>query len=88
MLIAAAVLSTGLLGDTYHAANIVPNLLFELVAGGVLQAVLVPTFVTARREGGDEELGSTAGVPVSALTAVLAAIVLLGMVIAPFWPEP
>ena len=83
VLVAAAVLGTGLLGDTYHAANIVPNLLFELVAGGVLQAVLVPTFVAARREGGDEELGRTAGALVAALSAVLAIIVVIGMVAAP-----
>ena len=52
VLVAAAVLSNGLLGDTYHAANAIPNLLFELVAGGVLQAFLVPSFVAARRSGG------------------------------------
>ena len=51
VLVAAAVLSNGVLGDTYHAANTIPNLLFELVAGGVLQAVLVPTFVAARPTG-------------------------------------
>jgi putative peptidoglycan lipid II flippase len=84
VLVAAAVLGTGLLGDTYHAANIVPNLLFELVAGGVLQAVLLPSFVAARRNGGDQELGRTAGVMVAALTLVLAIIVLAGMAAAPF----
>ena len=84
VLVAAAVLGTGLLGDTYHAANIVPNLLFELVAGGVLQAVLLPTFVAARREGGDDELGRTAGALVAALSAVLAIIVVVGMAAAPF----
>lgn len=83
VLVAAAVLSTGLLGDTYHAANIVPNLLFELVAGGVLQAVLLPTFVAARRNGGDDELGQTAGVLVAALTALLAAIAAVAMLAAP-----
>jgi putative peptidoglycan lipid II flippase len=83
VLVAAAVLGTGLLGDTYHAANIVPNLLFELVAGGVLQAVLLPTFVAARREGGDDELGRTAGVLLGALSAVLAVIVVIGMAAAP-----
>jgi putative peptidoglycan lipid II flippase len=83
VLVAAAVLSTGVLGDTYHAANIVPNLLFELVAGGVLQAVLLPTFVAARRHGGDDELGRTAGVLVATLTALLAAIAAVGMLAAP-----
>lgn len=83
VLVAAAVLSNGLLGDTYHAANIVPNLLFELVAGGVLQAFLVPSFVAARRRGGDEELGRSAGVMVATLTALLAAIAAVTMLAAP-----
>lgn len=83
VLVAAAVLSNGLLGDTYHAANLVPNLLFELVAGGVVQAVLIPTFVAARREGGDIELGRSAGVVVTALTMVLAGIAVVVMALSP-----
>src|SRR3954468_18394599 len=35
----------GGVGDTYETANTVPNLLFELVAAGALQAVLVPAMV-------------------------------------------
>ncbi len=83
VLVAAAVLSNGVLGDTYHAANLVPNLLFELFAGGVLQAVLVPSFVAARREGGDVELGRTAGAVVAVLTVVLAMIAAVVMALAP-----
>lgn len=83
VLVAAAVLSNGLLGDTYHAANTVPNLVFELFAGGVLQAFLVPTFVAARREGGDSELGRTAGVITAALSVVLGLLALVLMVSAP-----
>ncbi|MEX1105199.1 MAG: lipid II flippase MurJ, partial [Ilumatobacteraceae bacterium] len=83
VLVAAAVLSNGVLGDTYHAANLIPNLLFELVAGGVLQAVLVPSFVAARRRGGDVELGRSAGAVVAVLTALLAAIAAVVMVLSP-----
>ena len=39
VLATVAVLGGGLLGDVYQTANLIPNLLFELVAGGVLQAV-------------------------------------------------
>jgi len=80
VLVAAAVLSNGVLGDTYHSANLIPNLLFELVAGGVLQAVLVPSFVAARRRGGDAELGRSAGAVVAVLTALLT--VIAGVVVA------
>ncbi len=83
VLVAAAVLSNGVLGDTYHAANTVPNLVFELVAGGVLQAFLVPTFVAARRSGGDEELGRTAGVVTAVLSVFLGLLALVLMLSAP-----
>lgn len=83
VLVAAAVLSNGVLGDTYFAANFVPNLVFELVAGGVLQAVLLPTFVAARTSGGDEQLGRTAGVVLGAVVAVLGVIALIVMIVSP-----
>ena len=83
VLIAAAILSSGLLGDTYFAANFVPNLVFELVAGGVLQAVLLPTFVAARTSGGDAELGQTAGAVLGVVLAVLAVIAVVVMAASP-----
>jgi putative peptidoglycan lipid II flippase len=84
VLVAAAVLSNGPLGDTYHAANMIPNLLFELVAGGVLQAVLVPTFVAARRTENDEGLGRVTGVVAGTMVVVLAGIAAVVMLLSPF----
>ena len=43
----AAVMGNGVLADVYLTANMIPNLLFELVALGVLQAVLVPSLCRA-----------------------------------------
>ena len=40
-------------GDTFTLANAVPNILFTLVAGGVLNAVFVPQLVRAMKEGSD-----------------------------------
>src|SRR5688572_4862185 len=48
---------TTYLGNTYETANWVPNIVFELVAGGMLSAIFVPTFVRELehgRERGDE----------------------------------
>lgn len=42
---------TTYLGNTYETANWVPNIAFELVAGGVLSAVFVPTFVQEMEHG-------------------------------------
>ena len=41
------------LGDAYNAANLLPNVLFEIVAGGVLAGVVVP--VVARHVGAQRD---------------------------------
>lgn len=41
------------LGDAYNAANLLPNVLFEIVAGGVLAGVVIP--VVARHVGADRQ---------------------------------
>lgn len=79
----AAVLGSGVLGDVYQTANMIPNLLFELVAGGVLQAVLVPSFVAARRAGGDEALGDATRATSGVIIAGLALVAAIGMALSP-----
>lgn len=78
-----AVLGAGALGDVYQTANLIPNLLFELVAAGVLQAVLVPSYVAARRAGGDEELTRAVRATAGVIFAVLAVVTIIGMALAP-----
>ncbi|MDO8363008.1 MAG: lipid II flippase MurJ [Actinomycetota bacterium] len=80
---AAAVLGSGVLGDVYQTANMIPNLMFELVAGGVLQAVLVPSFVAARREGGDRALSEATQATAGAILAGLTLVTAVGMLLAP-----
>jgi putative peptidoglycan lipid II flippase len=75
----AAALGTTALGDTYQAANLVSNILFELLAGGVLSAVLVPTFV--QRGGGAAD--RLAGRVLAVATVALGAVAAVGMVAAP-----
>lgn len=71
-----AALGVVALGDTYQSASVVSNVLFELLAGGLLGAVLVPAFV-GLAAGGD-------GDGVRRLASVLSgrAVVLLGLVVA------
>jgi putative peptidoglycan lipid II flippase len=81
IVVVAAVLGTGVLGDVYQSANTVPTLVFELLAGGALQAALVPLFVAARRSGGEAGLARTVGViggTTAALLAALAVVVAAG----------
>jgi putative peptidoglycan lipid II flippase len=46
VLAVASAMGTTFLANTYQTANTAPNLLFELVAAGVLTSVFVPTFVS------------------------------------------
>ena len=41
----ASVLGVTALGDAYNVANVVPNMIFQLSAGGILSAALVPLLV-------------------------------------------
>lgn len=79
----AAVLGSGVLADVYQTANMIPNLLFELVAGGVLQAVLLPSFVAARRRGGNAALSEATRATAGVIVGGLAIVAVLGMLLAP-----
>lgn len=83
VLAVAAVMGNGLLADVYLSANMIPNLIFELVALGVLQAVLVPSFVAARREGGDAGLSAAARATSGVIVAALSLVALVGLATAP-----
>ena len=49
----AAVLGVGATTQSYTVANTVPNVLYELLLGGVLTSTVVPLLVRARREDAD-----------------------------------
>lgn len=52
MIIAAAI-GLGLTADTFNVPNVIPNTLYILVGGGVLNSVLVPALVRAIKEDAD-----------------------------------
>ncbi len=83
VLAVAAVMGNGVLADVYLSANMIPNLLFELVAIGVLQAVLVPSFVAARREGGDRALSDAARATSGVIVGALSVVAIIGLATAP-----
>ncbi|MBB2902719.1 putative peptidoglycan lipid II flippase [Kineococcus radiotolerans] len=68
------------LGTAYTTANLVPNVLFEVVAGGALAGVLVP-LLSSRLASGDERLRADASRTASAaLTwSVLVLVVVAGL---------
>ena len=74
IVVVAAVLGTTFLGNTYESANTVPNLLFELIAAGVLQAVLIPTLVSLLDRGDRTEAEHVAGSVLGLSCLILAAL--------------
>jgi putative peptidoglycan lipid II flippase len=83
VLVVTAVLGTTYLGNTYQAANGVPNVIFELFAAGALHAVLVPTLVGALDAGGRREAERLAGGVLGMVLAGLAVVTVVGMALSP-----
>ncbi|MDX6199976.1 MAG: putative peptidoglycan lipid flippase [Actinomycetota bacterium] len=74
---------TSCVGDTYQAANSVPNVVFEVVAGGALASLVVPVLAGAVAAGDRETASRVASALLSWTVALLAPIALLGMALAP-----
>jgi putative peptidoglycan lipid II flippase len=73
------VLGQGGLTDAYNQANATPNLVYELLLGGVLSATLVPLFTRLDHEGDRE--GTSAVLSVAAV--VLVVVTAVAVVAAP-----
>jgi len=78
-MVLAAVIGKAALGDLYRIGNETPNIVYELLLGGVLSATLVPIFVTHVETDDDE--GTSAVISVSAV--LLLAITVFGWLAAP-----
>ncbi len=68
-----AVLGKSALTDAYNQANATPNLIYELVIGGILSSALVPLFTQLRHdndERGEVAVRSVALVVIAGVTAV------------------
>ncbi|MDQ1398065.1 MAG: putative peptidoglycan lipid flippase, partial [Acidimicrobiaceae bacterium] len=79
----AYALDFGRLGDAYNLANTVPNIVYDLVLGGVLSATLVPVFVTRLQEDDEEEAWRAISAVISAALAVLLVLSAVFVALAP-----
>ena len=77
-------LGTTYLGNTYQTANLVSNLLFELLAAGILSSVLVPPFVALLENDRREDAERLAGAVLGVALAVLGAVTVLGLAARPW----
>lgn len=78
----AAALGTHTVANAYNVANTLPNIVYDLLLGGVLSAVVVPLLVEAAHEDGDN--GESFGRSLLTVTVIaLGAVCVLSVVGAP-----
>ena len=71
------------IADTYNIANTLPNVIYELVLGGVLTGVFIPVIVEELRTKPKDEAWESVSSLVTTAMAVLVAISLLSVIAAP-----
>ncbi|KQM04461.1 murein biosynthesis integral membrane protein MurJ [Frankia sp. CpI1-P] len=79
----AAALGTSGVSQAYNVANTTPNVLYDLLLGGILTSVIVPVMVRAAKEdpdGGDSFASSLLTIMILGLGAAVA----VGMLVAPW----
>jgi putative peptidoglycan lipid II flippase len=71
----AAAIGPALVGDAYNIANTTPNILYELLLGGVLTSVVVPLLVqSSRRDPDDGDAYASRLLSVVAVALAIAAV--------------
>jgi putative peptidoglycan lipid II flippase len=70
------------LGDTYVTANSVPNIIFEVVAGGALASLAVPVLAGAVSRGDQEQVSRTASALLSWALLIAVPVTILGSIFA------
>lgn len=80
-LVATSILGLTFLGNVYASANAVPNLLFEIVAGGALAAILVPSLSRALTSHDRQELSDTASAFATRTMLFLTPVVVVGLLL-------
>jgi len=72
------------LSASYSVANNIPNMIFELAAGGVLSSVFIPLFIERMQRDGEDEAWRFASYVFNIVVVVLGLLALVGTI----WAEP
>lgn len=79
----AAAIGMSLFSSSYQVANNLPNMLYELVMGGMLVTAFLPVYMGVRREQGRDASNEYVGNLLGILLLLLGGISVLGTVFAP-----
>ncbi len=80
---AALGVTIGTLGDVYTRANITPNIVYELILGGIITSVFVPVFVEWHQKHGQDAAWDLGRRMMTLALVVLAVVAIVGMIFAP-----
>jgi putative peptidoglycan lipid II flippase len=72
------------LADSYNIANTMPNVIYELILGGVLTSVFIPVLVEELRKRRDDDAWDSVSALVSTSIAVVVGLSVVAVVIAPW----
>jgi putative peptidoglycan lipid II flippase len=75
-MVLAAALGVGLFADAYNTVNTLPNIVYELLLGGVLTSVIVPLLVHAQERDRDDGVAYAQRLATLALTGLVVMTVL------------
>ncbi len=82
-IIAAFGVAESRIADTYNLANIAPNIIYELVLGGVLTSVFVPVIVELFEKEGKERAWQVASALINLSLVILVGVTIAGILGAP-----
>jgi putative peptidoglycan lipid II flippase len=82
VLVFAHTVGPSCLGDTYYTANTVPNIVFDVVAGGALSSLAIPILARPVEQGDDATADRIASALLSWVLLLLLPITLLGLALA------
>src|SRR3954452_11376145 len=82
VLVFAHTVGPSCLGDTYYTANTVPNIVFDIVAGGALSSLAVPVLARPVEAGDDASADRIASALLSWVLLLLLPVTLLGLLLA------
>jgi putative peptidoglycan lipid II flippase len=82
VLVFAHTVGPSCLGDAYYTANTIPNILFDVVAGGALSSIVVPVLAGPVEEGARERADRIASALLTWTLLLLTPVAVAGMLLA------
>jgi putative peptidoglycan lipid II flippase len=84
VLVATIGIGESRLADVYNVANTTPNIIYELVLGGILTSIFVPVFVEVKRTRGQDAAWQVARAVMTLALVVLGVLALVTSACAPW----